>query len=183
MYWQCWHIQWKLLGVKTYLTLYWQCQHASLSVFSSTFAILDEPALTASTFGWMDSSLSVFNSTFAILDEPALTASTFGWMDSFHPVLKIFYSNHLDSLCKHHKHSIQCIACFDLHIDSVDKQDTILNTLNALIFILTVSTNKIPYSIHNSIALILCINCLNMPFNVHTTDKVTMSTVSGFLTI
>ena len=26
------------------------------------------------------------------------------------------------------KHSIQCIACFDLGIDSVDKQDTILNT-------------------------------------------------------
>ena len=25
------------------------------------------------------------------------------------------------------KHSIQCIACFDLCIDSVDKQDTILN--------------------------------------------------------
>ena len=26
------------------------------------------------------------------------------------------------------KHSIKCIACFDLHIDSVDKQDTLLNT-------------------------------------------------------
>ena len=26
------------------------------------------------------------------------------------------------------KHSIQCIACFDLCIDSVDKQDTLLNT-------------------------------------------------------
>ena len=26
------------------------------------------------------------------------------------------------------KHSIQCIACFDLCIDSVNKQDTILNT-------------------------------------------------------
>ena len=25
------------------------------------------------------------------------------------------------------KHSIKCIACFDLHIDSVDKQDTLLN--------------------------------------------------------
>ena len=59
------------------------------------------------------------------------------------------------------KHSIQCIACFDLCIDSVDKQDTI----------------------HNSTALILCINHLNMPFNVYTTDKVTMITVSGFLTI
>ena len=26
------------------------------------------------------------------------------------------------------KHSIKCIAYFDLHIDSVDKQDTLLNT-------------------------------------------------------
>ena len=26
------------------------------------------------------------------------------------------------------KHSIKCITCFDLHIDSVDKQDTLLNT-------------------------------------------------------
>ena len=26
------------------------------------------------------------------------------------------------------KHSIECIVCFDLCIDSVDKQDTILNT-------------------------------------------------------
>ena len=57
------------------------------------------------------------------------------------------------------------------------------NALHALIFVSTVSTNKIPYSIHNSIALILCINHLDMPFNVHTTDKVTMTTVSGFLTI
>ena len=59
------------------------------------------------------------------------------------------------------KHSIQCIACFDLHVNSVNKQ----------------------HSIHNSIALILCIDHLDMPFNVHTTDKVTMITVSGFLTI
>ena len=47
-------------------------------------------------------------------------------------------------------------ACFHLHIDSVDK-----------------------HTIHNGIVLILCINYLDMPFNVHTTDKVT---VSGFLT-
>ena len=46
--------------------------------------------------------------------------------------------------------------------------------------VLTVSTNNTVYTVHNSIALILCINCLDMPFNVHTTDKVT---VSGFLTI
>ena len=41
------------------------------------------------------------------------------------------------------------------------------NALHALILISTVLTNKIPYSIHNSIALIFCIDCLNMPFNVH----------------
>ena len=57
------------------------------------------------------------------------------------------------------------------------------NALHALISVSTVLTNKIPYSIHNSIALILCINHLDMPFNVHTRDKVTMITVSGFLTI
>ena len=57
------------------------------------------------------------------------------------------------------------------------------NALHALIFVSTVSTNKILYSMHNSIALILCIDHLAMPFNVHTTDKVTMITVSGFLTI
>ena len=41
------------------------------------------------------------------------------------------------------------------------------NALCALIFILTVLRNKIPYSIHNSIALIFCIDCLDMHFNVH----------------
>ena len=46
------------------------------------------------------------------------------------------------------------------------------NALHALIFILTVLTNKIPYSIHNSIALIFGINCLNMPFNVHSNYNV-----------
>ena len=35
------------------------------------------------------------------------------------------FDSSIDSL---NKHSIQCIACFDLCIDSVDKQDTILNT-------------------------------------------------------
>ena len=64
------------------------------------------------------------------------------------------FDSSIDSL---NKHSIQCIGCFNLHINSVDK-----------------------HTIHNSIALILCINYLGMPFNVHTTDKVT---VSGFLTI
>ena len=54
------------------------------------------------------------------------------------------------------------------------------NALHALIFVSTVSTNKIPYTIYNSIALILCIDHLDMPFNV---NKVTMMTMSGFLTI
>ena len=34
------------------------------------------------------------------------------------------FDSSIDSL---DKHSIQCIACFDLCINSVDKQDTILN--------------------------------------------------------
>ena len=47
---------------------------------------------------------------------------------------------------------------------------------------LTLLANNIAYTIHNSIALILCIDHLDIPFNIHT-DKVTMITVSGFLTI
>ena len=50
------------------------------------------------------------------------------------------------------------------------------NALHALIFISTVSTNKIPYSIHNSIALIFCIDCLNIPFNVHSNYNVDSNT-------
>ena len=46
--------------------------------------------------------------------------------------------------------------------------------------VLTALTNNIVYTIHNSMALILCVDHLNMSFNVHITDKVT---VSGFLTI
>ena len=41
------------------------------------------------------------------------------------------HSTRYKVLCKSHsvnKHSIKCIVCFDLHIDSVDKQDTQLNT-------------------------------------------------------
>ena len=37
----------------------------------------------------------------------------------------MYFDSNIDSL---DKHNIQCIACFDLCIDSVDKQDTILNT-------------------------------------------------------
>ena len=67
----------------------------------------------------------------------------------FHLVFELFYSNqrenaefsHLIVLCIRcsvtakntsvdsvNKHSIKCIACFDLCINSVDKQDTLLNT-------------------------------------------------------
>ena len=35
------------------------------------------------------------------------------------------FDSSIDSL---EKHSIQCIACFDLCVDSVNKQDTLLNT-------------------------------------------------------
>ena len=86
-------------------------------------------------------------------------------MQSFHTCIRCCVRAINTSVCMDsvNKHSIKCIACFDLCIDSVDKQDT--------------------YSIHSSIALIFCIDCLEMPFNVHTPDKVTMITVSGFLTI
>ena len=77
--------------------------------------------------------------------------------------------------------SIECIR--DPCLVSTVSTYIAFNALHALIFVSTVLTNKIPYSIHNSIALILCIDHLDMPFNVHTTDKVTMITVSGFLTI
>ena len=77
--------------------------------------------------------------------------------------------------------SIECIR--DPCLVSTVLTYIAFNALHALIFVSTVSINKIPYSIHNSIALILCIDHLDMPFNVHTTDKVTMITVSGFLTI
>ena len=51
-------------------------------------------------------------------------------------------------------YTIQYIVCFDLCVNSVDKQ----------------------HSIHNSIALIFCIDCLNMPFNVHLNYNVDSNT-------
>ena len=45
------------------------------------------------------------------------------------------------------KHSIKCIACFDLHIDSVDKQDTLLNTQS---FVSTISTCLHVHSNYNA---------------------------------
>ena len=51
----------------------------------------------------------------------------------------------IDSVDSIDKHSIHCIACFHFHVDSVDKP---FND----IYVDTVDTNKIPYSIHYSIA-------------------------------
>ena len=67
-----------------------------------------------------------------------------------------------------------------LTVASTVSTNIAFNALCALIFVLTVLTNKIPYTIYNSIVLILCIDHLDMPFNV---NKVTIITVSGFLTI
>ena len=112
--------------------------------------------LTVSTYivlmVWLKSPESQLSKTFLRIENPLNIKKVMGknvWM---------CFDSSIDSL---DKHSIQCIACFDLCINSVNKKDTI----------------------HNSIALILCIDHLDMPFNVHTTDKVTMITVSGFLTI
>ena len=88
-----------------------------------------------------------------------------------HPVLKIFYSNHLVSTVST---NITFNALYALIFVSTVSTNIAFNALYALIFVSTVSTNKIPYTIHNSIALIFCIDFLDMPFNIHTTDKVTM---------
>ena len=63
-----------------------------------------------------------------------------------------------------------------LTVASTVSTNIAFSALYALIFISTVLTNKIPYSIHNSIALIFCINCLNMPFNVHSNYNVDSNT-------
>ena len=89
--------------------------------------------------------------------------------------------------CPYKDQSTQCIECYVYQHTSVcgsyttpyteyyevwkhqyqQSQPSIaFNALHALIFISTVLTNKIPYSIHNSIALIVCIDHLNMPFTV-----------------
>ena len=41
---------------------------------------------------------------------------------------KVLSKSHKHSVDSVDKHSIKCIACFDLLIDSVDKQDALLNT-------------------------------------------------------
>ena len=72
-----------------------------------------------------------------------------------------------------------CVRATNTTVSTVST-NIAFNALHALISISTVSTNRIPYTIYNGIALILCIDCLDMPFNV---NKVIMITVSGFLTI
>ena len=72
------------------------------------------------------------------------------------------------------------------HVNTVDTcmqrdRETPQNVL--ISFSVYVNTVDKQHSIHNSIAFILCIDHLDMPFNVHTMDKVIMITVSGFLTI
>ena len=47
---------------------------------------------------------------------------------------------------------------------------------NTSVFVSTVSTKNIVYTIHNSIALIFCIDCLDMLFNVHSNYNVVSNT-------
>ena len=69
----------------------------------------------------------------SMVEKPSVSASqNFLRIENQLNIKKVMYRNvwmcfdsSIDSL---DKHSIQCIACFHLHIDSVDKQDSILNT-------------------------------------------------------
>ena len=68
-----------------------------------------------------------------MVEKPSVSAfQNFLWIEKQLNIKKVIdrnvwmcFDSSTDSL---DKHSIQCIACFDLHIDSVDKKDTILNT-------------------------------------------------------
>ena len=62
--------------------------------------------------------------------QPQLS-KTFFWIENWLNIKKVMgrnvwmcFESSIDSL---DKHSIQCITCFDLCIDSFDKQDNILN--------------------------------------------------------
>ena len=130
------------------------------------------PVLTVSTYivlmVWLKSPQSQLSKTFLQIEN---------WLNikvRGHFIQSRVEFSHLIVLC------IRCCVRTTNTSVSTVSTNIAFNALRALIFISTVSTNKIPYTIHNSIALILCIEHLNMPFNVHTTDKVT---VSGFLTI
>ena len=68
---------------------------------------------------WLKSPESQLSKTFLWIENPLNIKKVMGrnvWM---------CFDSSIDSL---DKHSIQCIACFDLCINSVDKQDTILDT-------------------------------------------------------
>ena len=62
--------------------------------------------------------------------KPSVSAfQNFLWIENLLNIKKVMgrnvwmcFDSSIDSL---DKHSIQCIACFVLHIDTVDKQDTI----------------------------------------------------------
>ena len=66
------------------------------------------------------------------LKKPSVSAfHNFLWIENQFNTKKVMgrnvwmcFDSSIDSL---NKHSIQCIACFDLRINSVDKQDTIHN--------------------------------------------------------
>ena len=68
-----------------------------------------------------------------MVEKPRVSAfQNFLWIENPLNIKKVMgrnvwmcFDSSIDSL---DKHSIQCIARFDLCIDSVDKQDTILNT-------------------------------------------------------
>ena len=54
-----------------------------------------------------------------------------------------------------------CVRATNTSIDSLDK-NIAFNALRVLIFVSTVLTNEIPYTIYNSIALIIYIDHLDM---------------------
>ena len=66
--------------------------------------------------------------------------------------------------CKFHKIQgmltllIHATSCMQQHKEPPQKFSLYMSTL---------LTNNIAYTIHNSIDLILCIDCLDMPFNVY----------------
>ena len=100
-----------------------------------------------------------------------------------HPVFEMFYSKQRKILKKGHSQwrfvntgssGIEDFLLKPQTPVSTVSTNIAFNALYALIFVSTGSTNKIPYSIYNSIALIFCIDFLDMPFRLHTTDKVTM---------
>ena len=166
----CRHIQWKLLG---WVPIFW-IDFTLLSSFDiNIHSIFIQYWCCTIGNTHLDSvyMLSVLSRTFWIPDELCINS-----VDMNHLVLMLYYWKHTSQQCWH---AFQ----YQMNLISTVSTNIAFNALHALIFVLTVSTNKIPYSIHNSIALILCIDHLNMPFNVHTRDKVTMITVSGFLTI